>query len=286
MANTKEIRRKITSIQSTQKITRAMEMVAASKMRKAQQRMLASRPYLQRIQEVINHLINGNLEYSHPYLTVKPVTTVLFLVISTDRGLCGGLNNNLFKTVITEMKQRADAGQKVMLCTIGKRAESFFMHHHANVIASTVDVGDKPRMQDLVGIMKVVMDAFDAEQAQEVYIAYNKFFSTLVQKPQLDLLLPIMDTKATATHGSWDYIYEPDAMSLLDLLLRRYIETVIYQGTVENVACEQAARMVAMKNASDNAENLIDEFKLIYNKARQAAITTELAEIVAGAAAV
>lgn len=286
MPNTKEIRRKIVSVQSTQKITRAMEMVAASKMRKAQQRMLASRPYLQRVQEVISHLVHGNLECRHSFLVAKPVKKSIFLVISTDRGLCGGLNNNLFKTVIAEMKRKVELGQEVQLCTIGKRAESFFMQHHANVIASTTDIGDKPKVQDLVGIIKVIMDAFDVGAAQEVFIAYNKFFSTLIQKPQLDLLLPITDTKPIEHGIAWDYIYEPDAMTLLDMLLRRYIETVIYQGVVENVACEQAARMVAMKNASDNAESLIDEFKLIYNKARQAAITTELAEIVAGAAAV
>lgn len=286
MANTKEIRRKIYSIESTQKITRAMEMVAASKMRKAQQRMLASRPYLQRVQEVIDHLVKAKLEFTHHYLVTKPVKTTVFLVISSDRGLCGGLNMNLFKTVIVEMKRRTELGEKVLLCTIGKKAENFFMHHHATLIASTSDLGDRPRIKDLVGIMKVVMDSFDEDNAQEIYIAYNKFISTLVQKPQIDLLLPIKNSKEVEISRGWDYIYEPDPESLLDLLLRRYIETVIYQATVENVASEQAARMIAMKSASDNAEDLIDDFKLIYNKARQAAITTELAEIVAGASAV
>lgn len=286
MANTKEIRRKIHSIESTQKITRAMEMVAASKMRKAQQRMFASRPYLQRLKEVADHLIKAKLEYKHPYLLQKPVKTVLFLVVSSDRGLCGGLNTNLFKMILLEMKKRTERGEQVLICTIGKKAANFFTHHHAKVIASTIDLGDKPRIQDLIGIIKVAMDYFDDSSAQEVYVAYNKFFTTLVQKPQVELLLPIVDSKPNDRIGSWDYIYEPDPEMLLDLLLRRYIETIIYQATIENIASEQASRMIAMKNASDNAEDLIDEFTLIYNKARQAAITTELAEIVAGAAAV
>ena len=286
MANTKEIRRKISSIESTQKITRAMEMVAASKMRKAQQRMFASRPYLHRIQEVIGHLVKAKLEYSHQYLIAKPVKTVLFVVISSDRGLCGGLNTNLFKAVIAKMQQQAETGNNVMLCTIGKKAETFFSHHHAKVIASTADLGDKPKIKDLIGIMKVIMDSFEDDSSQEIYIAYNKFFSTLVQKPQIDLLLPITAPTNLDVQRSWDYIYEPDPESLLDLLLHRFIETVIYQATVENVASEQAARMVAMKNASENAEELIQDFTLIYNKARQAAITKELAEIVAGASAV
>ena len=286
MASTKEIRRKIHSIESTQKITRAMEMVAASKMRKAQQRMFASRPYLQRLKEVADHLIKAKLEYKHPYLLPKPVKTVLFLVVSSDRGLCGGLNTNLFKMILLEMKKLTERGEQVLICTIGKKAANFFAHHHAKVIASTIDLGDKPRIQDLIGIIKVAMDSFDDSSAQEVYVAYNKFFTTLVQKPQVELLLPIVDSKPNDRIGSWDYIYEPDPEMLLDLLLRRYIETIIYQATIENIASEQASRMIAMKNASDNAEDLIDEFTLIYNKARQAAITTELAEIVAGAAAV
>lgn len=285
MANTKEIRQKIGSIQSTQKITRAMEMVAASKMRKSQNRVLASRPYLQRIKEVISHLIRGNLEYTHQYMIERPVKKVAFLVVSTDRGLCGGLNINLFKHVFAHMRKLDEQNIPVEINTIGKRAETFFMHHKATVKASVTDVGDSPRIADLIGIMKVVIDAFAANEVDEVYLCYNKFISTLVQQPQIDKLLPVADPKE-ASHDAWDYIYEPNAAELLDVLLHRYIETLIYQGTVENVACEQAARMIAMKNASDNAEDLIEDLKLVYNKARQAAITKELAEIVAGAAAV
>lgn len=284
--STKEIRNKIGSIQSTQKITRAMEMVAASKMRKSQQRVLASRPYLQRIQEVISHLIKGKLEYTHDYLIDRPIKKALFLVVSTDRGLCGGLNINLFKNVIGEMKKFNEQNIPVVVVTIGKRAENFFVHHKANVIASVTAIGDVPKVKDLVGIMKVVLDAFDSHEVDRVFVAYNKFISTLVQKPQVELLLPVLDPMKNIPKANWDYIYEPDATALLDILLHRYVETLIYQGSVENVACEQAARMVAMKNASDNAEELIDELRLIYNKARQAAITKELAEIVAGAAAV
>lgn len=286
MANTKEIRQKIGSIQSTQKITRAMEMVAASKMRKSQQRVLASRPYLKRIKEVIGHLIKGNLEYTHPYLIERPVKRVVFLVISTDRGLCGGLNINLFKSVFAEMRKLDEQGIPSVVCTIGKRAESFFVHHKAQVLASITGIGDRPKMADLIGIMKVVIDSFANNEADEVYLCFNKFISTLTQKPQIERLLPVAEPTDIEHHASWDYIYEPDAASLLNILVHRYIETLIYQGTVENVACEQAARMMAMKNASDNAEELIDDLKLIYNKARQAAITKELAEIVAGAAAV
>ncbi len=286
MAHPKEIRGKISSIQSTQKITRAMEMVAASKMRKSQQRVLASRPYLQRIQEVISHLIKGRLEYTHPYLIERPIKKVAFIVISTDRGLCGGLNINLFKTVFAAMKKYNEQNIPAMVCTIGKRAETFFIHHKASVQASVTAIGDTPKMKDLVGIMKVVIDAFDKQEVDRVYLAYNKFVSTLTQKPQLDLLLPVLDPTPITQHTNWDYIYEPNATVLLDMLLHRYVETLIYQGTVENAACEQAARMMAMKNASDNAEELIEDLRLIYNKARQAAITKELAEIVAGAAAV
>lgn len=286
MAHIQEIRSKISSIQSTQKITRAMEMVAASKMRRSQNRVLASRPYLQRIKEVIGHLIKARLEYTHPFLIARPVKQAMFLVISTDRGLCGGLNVNLFKSVIAQMKQLDEQGASSLVCTIGKRAEQFFVHHKANVQASISAIGDQPKVKDLVGIIKVVIDAFDNGEVDRVYLAYNKFVSTLVQAPQLDTLLPIVDPLHNISSSSWDYIYEPDAASLLDVLLHRYAETLIYQATVENVASEQAARMMAMKNASDNAEDLINDLKLIYNKARQAAITKELAEIVAGAAAV
>lgn len=286
MANIKEINSKIHSIQNTQKITRAMEMVAASKMRKAKQRVLDSRPYLQRITEVIAHVVKAKLEYTHPYLVETSSKKVIFLVISSDRGLCGGLNINLFKNVITEMGRLSADGMQPVICSVGKKSETFFSHHKAKLMASVTSIGDKPTIKDLIGIVKVILDAFDSQEVGRVYVCYNKFISTLVQEPQIDLLLPVGLVRDRVPTSSWDYIYEPDAEILLDLLLRRYVETLIYQGTVENVACEQAARMVAMKSASDNAENLIGDLKLMYNKARQSAITKELAEIVAGAAAV
>lgn len=286
MANTKEIRQKIGSIQSTQKITRAMEMVAASKMRKTQQRVLASRPYLQRIKEVISHVLQGNLQFKHPYLQAREVKKVAFLVIATDRGLCGGLNINMFKHVIAKMKEFDEQNIQSLVCTIGKKAETFFVHHKAEVVASVTALGDTPKMADLIGIMKIVIDHYMQGNVDEVYLCFNKFISTLTQQTQIDKILPVADPTHEAKHTGWDYIYEPDAGSLLDILLQRFVETLIYQGVVENAACEQAARMLAMKSASDNAEELIDDLKLIYNKARQAAITKELAEIVAGAAAV
>ncbi len=286
MASAKEINNKIRSIQNTRKITKAMEMVAASKMRKAQQRMLASRPYLTRVKEVIGHLVKGNLEYTHPFMLERPVKRVGVLVISSDRGLCGGLNTNLFKVLLSKMHDWHKAGVEVDLCTVGRKGEVFFTHHNAKVIASITYVGDSPKVKDLIGIIKVLMDAFLNQEIDEIYIVYNKFISTISQQPQMERLLPIADPQHDMHNRSWDYIYEPAPEMLLDMLLHRYIETLVYQGAVENVASEQAARMVAMKNATDNAGELIDDFKLMYNKARQAAITKELAEIVAGAAAV
>jgi len=286
MANAREIGNKIKSIQSTQKITSAMEMVAASKMRKARIRMQASRPYLDKIKEIIAHLIDSKLEYVHPYLIERPVKRIGCLIISSDRGLCGGLNHRLFKQIVGELKAWDDKGISADICTIGKKAGTFFVKHHAKVIASITDLGDSPRVKDLVGIIKVLLDSYDSGQVDQLYLVYNKFVSTIVQEPRVELLLPIINATHEIGRSGRDYIYEPAPEILLDTLLSRYIETLVYQGAVENVACEQAARMIAMKNASDNASDLIDDFKLMYNKARQAAVTTELAEIVAGAAAV
>lgn len=286
MANSREIANKIKSIQSTQKITSAMEMVAASKMRKARIRMQASRPYLDKITDIIAHLIDSKLEYVHPYLIERPVKRIGCLIISSDRGLCGGLNHRLFKQIVSDLKDWDDKGISADICTIGKKAATFFVKHNANVVASITDLGDSPRVKDLVGIIKVLLDSYDSGQVDQLYLVYNKFVNTIVQEPRVEQLLPIVNAAHQIGRSGRDYIYEPAPEILLDTLLSRYIETLVYQGAVENVACEQAARMIAMKNASDNASDLIDDFKLMYNKARQAAVTTELAEIVAGAAAV
>lgn len=286
MANAKAIRTQIRSIQSTQKITHAMEMVAASKMRKAQERMRASRPYFKRVKEVIGHLVQANLEYTHPFLRERPVQKVGYLVVATDRGLCGGLNQNLFKSVIAELMAWEAKGVSGEIYTIGKKAEIFFSRHHIKVAASITNIGDEPKVRDLLGIIKVATDSFLNAGVDKVFLSYNEFVSAISQKPQIETLFPIVDTTHDVRDAGWDYIYEPNPAVLLDTLLNRYIESLVYQGAVENVASEQAARMVAMKNATDNAGDIIDDLKLIYNKARQSAITKELAEIVAGAAAV
>jgi F-type H+-transporting ATPase subunit gamma len=286
MPTAKEVKAQIRSIQSTQKITHAMEMVAASKMRKAQDRMRASRPYFYRIKDVIGHLVQGNLEYTHPYLIERPVKNVGFVIISTDRGLCGGLNINLFKRVLEELIRFDAQGVVPQVITVGRKAEIFWAKHNVNIIASVTGLGDFPKIRDFLGIIKVMSDAFISGEMDEIYVAYNTFTSTLVQKPSVELLFPIKNTMPVNNTIRWDYIYEPSADVLLDTLLNRYVESIVYQSAVENVACEQAARMVAMKNATDNAGELIEDLKLVYNKARQAAITKELAEIVAGAAAV
>lgn len=287
MANAKEIRSKTKSIKSTQKITRAMQMVAASKMRKAQDRMQASRPYAEKIRVVISHVASGRLEYKHPYLIEREPKRVGFIVVSTDRGLCGGLNANLFKMTVQSMRDWHDKELPIDICTIGKKAESFFHRLGGNVISSVSNLGNKPSVLDVIGTVKVMLDMYNEEKLDRVYLVYNEFINTMTQKPKVELILPIVDTDSKQEdHYSWDYLYEPDAKELLETLLIRYVESLVYQGIVENMACEQAARMVAMKNASDNAGQLIDELQLIYNKARQATITRELSEIVAGAAAV
>jgi F-type H+-transporting ATPase subunit gamma len=287
MAGAKEIRTKIKSIKSTQKITKAMEMVAASKMRKAQERMRAARPYASKIRNVISHLAHAHTEYRSPGLVEREIKRVGFIVISTDRGLCGGLNTNLFKAATLAMQQWRTRGVEIDLCTVGTKAFQFFRRLRGNVVAHVSHLGDAPRFEDVLGPVKVMADAFTEGRIDAIYLVYNEFVNTMSQKPKIEQLVPVTaEVKDAAPAHRWDYIYEPDPKELIELLLRRYGESVVYQALVENVACEMASRMVAMKSASDNAGTLINELQLIYNKARQASITQELAEIVGGAAAV
>ncbi|MGX2947486.1 F0F1 ATP synthase subunit gamma [Frederiksenia canicola] len=288
MAGAKEIRTKIASVRNTQKITKAMEMVAASKMRKTQERMSASRPYSESIRRVISHIAKGNVEYKHPFLTPREVKKVGYLVVSTDRGLCGGLNINLFKMVLNELKVQDDKGVKSVVGLIGNKAISFFQSVGVEIKAHVSGLGDAPTMEDLVGIVNGMINRYREGEIDEVYVVYNTFVNTMSQKPTLQKLLPLptlADDHLEST-GSWDYLYEPNPKALLDSLLVRYLESQVYQAIVDNLASEQAARMVAMKAATDNAGNLINELQLVYNKARQASITNELNEIVAGAAAI
>ncbi len=288
MAGSKEIRTKIKSIKNTQKITRAMEMVAASKMRKAQERMSASRPYAEKIRNVIRHLAFAHPEYKHPYLQDRAeVKRVGYIVISSDRGLCGGLNNNMFKLALQSMKEWQGKGVQIDFCTIGQKAAVFFKRLKGNMRASTMHLGDAPSVTDIIGSVKVMLDAYDNGEIDRLFLVHNEFVNTMTQAPRVHQLLPVAadeDDKDLKYH--WDYIYEPDAKTVLDGLLVRYMESLVYQGVVDNAACEQSARMVAMKSASDNAGNIIGELQLAYNKARQAAITQEISEIVSGAAAV
>ncbi len=287
MAGEKEIRTKIRSIQSTQKITKAMEMVAASKMRKAQERMLASRPYAEKIRGVIGHLALAHPEYRHPYLVEREaVRAVGFIVISTDRGLCGGLNINLFKKAVAAVQQWRERGAEVRFCLIGAKAMGFFRRVGGEVVSHADHLGDQPHIADLIGTVKVMLDAYDEGRIDRLYLVENRFVNTMTQTPTVTQLLPVVPAEDDALRHHWDYIYEPDARDVLDGLLMRYVEAQVYQGVVENVACEMAARMVAMKAASDNASTLIDDLQLAYNKARQAAITQEISEIVSGAQAV
>lgn len=288
MAGAKEIRTQISSIKSTQKITSAMEMVAASKMRKAQERMQVGKPYAQRIRSVIGHIANANPEYRHQYMVEREVKRVGFIIVSTDRGLCGGLNINLFKALIKNMKEWHDQKVEVDLCVIGNKGASFFRSFGGNVVAAIGNLGEAPSINDLIGSVKVMLDAFHEGRVDRLYLVSNKFINTMTQKPTVDQLLPLA-AEANAEpvkKGQWDYLYEPDAQLLLDALLVRFIESQVYQAVVENGAAEQAARMIAMKNATDNAGELISDLQLVYNKARQAAITQEISEIVGGAAAV
>lgn len=286
MAVGKEIRTKIKSIQNTQKITRAMEMVAASKMRRAQDRMHESRPYAEKIKSVIGHLAQGHPEYHHSYLNEREIKRVGYIVVSSDRGLCGGLNSNLFRALTARIAEHGEAGVDLDFCTIGKKALGFFNRFGGNVRGQVTQLGDKPSIQDLLGTVRIMLDAYEEGNIDRLYVVYNKFVNTMIQQPVIEQLLPVSGELDEGLRHHWDYIYEPDAKTVLDHLMTRYIESLVYQSVVENNASEQAARMVAMKSASDNASDLIDELKLIYNKARQAAITQEISEIVAGASAV
>jgi len=287
MAVGKEIRLKIASIKNTQKITRAMEMVAASKMRKTQDRMQATRPYSRKIAQIIKHLATANPEYRHPYTLVRPVKRVGIIMVSSDRGLCGGLNSNLFRQAIRRMREWTEGGIPVAQSIIGQKGASFFGSIGADVVGQATRLGDKPHLEDIIGVIKVMLDEYADGKIDEVHLLYNEFVNTMTQKPKLIKLLPVSPEEIEdESKGQWDYIYEPDAKEVLDQLLVRYVESLVFQGLVENNACEQAARMVAMKSASDNAGKLIKELQQIYNKARQAAITQEIAEIVGGAAAV
>ncbi|MFT5083482.1 MAG: F-type H+-transporting ATPase subunit gamma [Lentisphaeria bacterium] len=287
MASGKEIRTKIGSIKNTQKITSAMEMVAASKMRKAQNRMETGKPYTKRIRIVVGHIAAGNPEYKHVYLSDREVQRVGYIVVSTDRGLCGGLNTNTFKAVIQHSKAWADKGVGSDLCLIGAKGASFFSSVGGNIVASVRDVGEQPVITHLIGSVKVMLDGFVSGKIDKLYLVANEFINTMTQSPVIEQLLPleVVEGGKLKKH-SWDYIYEPEASELLDGLMVRYIESQVYQAVVENGACEQAARMIAMKSATDNAGDLIDGLQLAYNKARQGAITQELSEIVSGAAAV
>lgn len=286
MAGAKEIKTKIASVQNTQKITSAMEMVAASKMRKAQERMAASRPYAENMRKVIGHVAQGSLEYKHPYLEVREAKRVGYIVVSTDRGLCGGLNVNLFKRVVADVKKQREAGAEVEFCPIGARSVQFFKSFGGKVSAHASGLGDAPKLADLIGTVRVMLQAYNEGMLDRLYVVFNKFVNTMSQTPVIEQLLPLPKSKDDEIAHRWDYLYEPDPKEILDKLLVRYVESQVYQGVVENIASEQAARMVAMKAATDNAGELIDDLQLVYNKARQAAITQELSEIVSGASAV
>ncbi len=287
MPSVKEIRVKIASFKSTQKITKAMEMVAASKMRKAQDRMRATRPYAQRIRRVIGHLRKANPDFKHPYLVEREAKSVGFIVITTDRGLCGGLNVNLFKATLASMRDWQNRGAQISLCLIGSKGVQFFRRiGNAQTLATVTHLGDRPHVADLIGTIKVMLDLYMEGKLDRVFLVHNEFVNTMSQKPIVRQLLPVITEDEDKLQKLWDYIYEPSAAELLEGVLMRYIESQVYQGAVENVACEMAARMVAMKSATDNAGKLIEELQLIYNKARQAAITKEISEIVGGAAAV
>jgi F-type H+-transporting ATPase subunit gamma len=287
MAGAKEIRGKIASIKNTQKITKAMEMVAASKMRKAQERMRAARPYAEKIRKIIGHLRQVNLDYKHPFTLERPIQSVGIIVVSTDRGLAGSLNLNLFKATLGAIRDAQARNAKVSLCVIGSKGLQFFRRlAGVEISASVTHLGDRPHIKDLIGTVKVMLDNYRDAKLDQLLLAHNIFVNSMTQKGTVSQLLPLQTIDKDELQERWDYIYEPDAIEILDGILMRYIESQVFLGAVENVACEMAARMVAMKSATDNAGELIDELQLIYNKARQAAITKELSEIVGGAAAV
>ena len=285
MAGARDIKNKIRSVQNTQKITRAMEMVAASKMRKAQERMAAARPYAEKMRNVIAHVSAASLEYRHPFLVEREMKRAGIIVVSSDRGLCGGLNNNLFRMLIRQMDDWRAQGVEQDFCIIGNKGASFFARFGVSLVGQATHVGDAPAVDTLIGVIKVVLDAYTSGRIDRVFMVYNQFVNSMTQRPVIEQLLPREASKEEEVGHYWDYIYEPDSKAVLDIMMTRYIESLIYQAVVENAASEQAARMVAMKAASDNAGGLIDELVLAYNKARQASITQELSEIVGGAAA-
>ncbi|SFC49045.1 F0F1 ATP synthase subunit gamma [Pseudoalteromonas denitrificans] len=286
MASGKEIKSKIGSIKNTQKITSAMEKVAASKMKKAQERMASSRPYAENIRKVIGHIAHGSLEYNHPYLEEREAKRVGYIVISTDRGLCGGLNTNMFKTLVQNVQAFKAQDVEVDFAAIGNKAANFLSRFEDKVLAQASGLGDAPSIQDVIGPVKIMLDAYNEGKLDRLFLVYNNFVNTMKQEPKIDQLLPLPKAESQALSHRWDYIYEPDPKAILDTLMVRFVESQVYQGVVENAASEQASRMVAMKAATDNAGDLMDELQLVYNKARQAAITQEISEIVAGSAAV
>ncbi|MDD4962582.1 MAG: F0F1 ATP synthase subunit gamma [Gallionella sp.] len=287
MAGSKEIRAKIKSVENTRKITRAMEMVAAAKMRRAQERMRAARPYAEKIRAVAAHLSRANSEYKHPFLVKRDsISKIGVIVITSDKGLCGGLNTNVLRLTVNQMKTWESEGKSIAVCAIGNKGLSFMSRIGAEVKSNLTGLGDTPHAESLIGAVKVMLDAYVAGEIDAIHICYNHFVNTMKQEPCIEQLLPLTSENLGDAHGSWDYIYEPDAKLVIDQLLLRYVESLVYQGVVENMASEQSSRMVAMKAASDNAKSVIGELKLVYNKARQAAITREISEIVSGAAAV
>lgn len=287
MAGGREIKTKIKSVQNTRKVTRALEMVSASKIRKAQDRMKQSRPYARAMKQLIGHLAQAQTDYRHPYLVQREnVKRVGYIVISSDRGLAGGLNNNMFRKLLAEFRALQEKGVEVDVVTIGQKASVFFRRIKVNMLASVTHLGDAPKLEQLIGVIKVMLDAYCAGSVDKVFLSYNDFINTMTQKATFDQLLPLPPSETQMAKHEWDYIYEPGAESVLDHVLNRYVESLVYQAVMENVASEHAARMVAMKAASDNANKLIDTLNLVYNKARQAAITQEISEIVGGAAAV
>ena len=287
MASGKEIRTQIKSIQNTQKITKAMEMVAASKMRKAKDRMAANRPYATKMRSVVGHIASANIEYQHPYLQQRDeVKRVGYIIVSTDRGLCGGLNTNCFKAAVASMKEWQEQGAEIEVVTIGRKAQAFFARIGANMVGQVDGLGDSPEMAKIVGTIKIMLDAYDEGNLDRLFLVENEFVNTMTQSPRVTQLIPAQPDVDEKLGHHWDYIYEPDSKTVVDHVMTRYIESLVYQAVVENVACEMSARMLAMKNASDNAGEFISDLQTKYNKARQAAITQEISEIVGGAAAV
>lgn len=286
MAGGKEIKTKITSIQNTRKITKAMEMVAASKMRRAQDQMFATRPYAQKIATVVSHVASSHPEYKHPYLIDRPVKRAGFITVSTDRGLCGGLNANLFRMSLNKIGELDEQGIKIEVVTFGNKALGFYKRIGANVVAEASHIGDRPEMAAIIGPVQAILKSFTDGNIDVIYLISNEFVNTMTQEPKITQLVPVVPSEEDELGHHWDYIYEPGSKEVLDNVLDRYIESLVYQGVVENVACEMAARMLAMKSATDNAGDMIDELQLIYNRERQASITQEISEIVGGAAAV